>query len=233
MGFNPFASVDNYPGMLNKIATFTFVEGCLATLLLRHEYKPFDQLLAPLTISIPVGAVALPLGTLLPAFAFALLARIFKLHDRISDVLFIRHHFDICHVLLPLALLAGTQLRSEQLRTIKKQRKDLMYKVFYKYASSSPGKAQIESHYITMALDQWCWYWVVLEASFMAFVLGILFLRTGRYFPAAIFLACVLASVGILQIVGKYCADYALQELEQIVVDMDRRCAIAGEFSAL
>ena len=75
-----------------------------------------------------------------------------KLHDRLSDILHIRERFDISHILFPLALASGAACTVEQIWKIKRNRQDLMYKVFYKYASSSPGKSQIELHYITLAL---------------------------------------------------------------------------------
>jgi hypothetical protein len=108
-----------------------------------------------------------------------------------------------------------------------------MYKVFYKYASSSPGKAVIERHYITLALDQWCWYWILLELSALVFLLSVVFLLTARYLLASLFLGGVLLLIGALQLVRNLCADYALQEVEQIAASDERRAAIAAEFHAL
>jgi hypothetical protein len=234
MGFNPFASVGDYPGSLNKIATYTLGASALSIWLLRNEFKVVDDLLAPLTLQIPMAVgIALPLGTVLPAFFFAVLSRVVKLHDRLSDILFIRQRFDVGAILLPLAVGSGADLRVDAIRRIKQQRESLMYKTFYKYASSSPDKAVIDTHYVTMALDQWCWYWIILEASFLGLCLGLIFLLTEKYFLASVFFLALICAVGFLQIIRSHCANYALQELEQILAEPRRKEEIAKVFRAL
>ena len=154
VGFNPFASI-GLPGMLNKIAIFTCGVSIFAVWLLRHESPSVEAFLASLTLPVPIATgLAIPLGTILPAFLIALVSRIFKLHNHLSNILGIRHRFDLEAILFPLAIATSIAFPVEKVRQIKKQRKDLMYKTFYKYASSSPSKAVIETHYITMALDQ-------------------------------------------------------------------------------
>lgn len=233
MSFNPFKAVGDYPKMLNKIAASTFFVAIGFTALLSSQFTSVRCLLEPLSIPISISGVSLPLGILLPALLVAILSRIFKLHDRISDVLNIRQRFDVGEILFPLAMGSGASLSVDQVRKIKKDREPMMYKVFYKYASSSPGKAIIETHYITMALDQWCWYWMVLEATFLSLVLAVTFLATARSPLAAIFLAVVLVAVGVLQLIRQLCSDYALQEVEAIVQEPNRRQAVAKEFNAL
>lgn len=234
MGFNPFATVDDYPGMLNKISTFTFGASILGLWLLRAEFATLDALLAPLNLSIPLlSGLSIPLGTLLPAFVVAFLSRVFKFHDRLSDLFRIRHRFDVSAILFPLAKVCGANLSADQIRQVKKRREDLMYRVFYRYASSSPDKAIIEKHYITMALDQWCWYWIVLELCALAFFLALVFLIAQRYLLAGLFLAGVLVSVGLLQLIRKLCVGYAKQEVAEIAATPERRLAIAEEFRAL
>jgi len=172
MDLDFFKAVGDYPKMLNKIAVSTFTGTILAIWLLRYEVPALDNLLKPLSVPIKVfGDVNLPLGTILPALVVAALSRMFKLHDRISDIFRIRQRFDVGEILFPMAIASGASLSGDQIRAIRKNCKSMMYKVFYKYASSTAGKAVIDSHYITMALDQWCWYWIVLELTFLAFVL--------------------------------------------------------------
>jgi hypothetical protein len=126
MGFNPFATVDDYPGMLNKISTFTFAASILAVWLVRAEFRPVDVLLARLGIPIPVqSGLLIPLGIVLPAFLIAFLSRVFKLHDRLSDLFSIRQRFDIAAILFPLAVACNAGLTVSQIRQIKKSREDL------------------------------------------------------------------------------------------------------------
>jgi hypothetical protein len=145
----------------------------------------------------------------------------------------IRKRFDVSEILHPLAIVTASSLTAEKVREIARRREDLMKKTFYKYASSSPGKAAIETHYIIMALDQWCWYWIVLEATFLAFALGVVFLLWAKYALTAILFLSVIVASGALQLIRVQCARYALQEVEQIVDDAQRREQIAKEFNAL
>lgn len=237
MDFSAFKAVGDYPKMLNKIALSTFAGAILAVWLLRYELPALDNPLKPLSLQIQVaGGFSLPFGTLLPAFVVAALSRIFKLHDRISDVFHIRQRFDVSEILFPMAIGSGASLTGNQIRAIKRNRESresMMYEVFYKYASSTPGKAVIDSHYITLALDQWSWYWIVLEQTFLAVVLAGTFCITARYSLAAMFLGVVLVAIGVLQFIRNLCSDYALQEVEAILGDSARRLEVAEAFRAL
>lgn len=233
MSWKPFASVGDYPTMLNKIATFNFGASILAIMLIRSQIQAVEDALAPFNITVPVLGIPLPLGTILPAFGVAFLSRALKLHDRLSDLFRIRQRFDVVAILLPLAAATGGIANAGVVRKIKTKREDLMYATFYKYASSTPGKAVIDSHYITMALDQWTWYWILLEAATLATLCALALFVAGQYWIAALLLMGVLAAAWLLQFIRYYCAEYALQQVEQILSDPARQQAIGAEFSAL
>jgi len=234
MDFDFFKAVGDYPKMLNKIALSTFVGTILAVSLLRHELPVFDSYLSRLSVPVEIGrGLSVPFGTILPAFAAALLSRIFKWHDRLSDIFRIRQRFDVSEILFPMAIGSGASLSAEQIRAIKKNRQEMMNRVFYKYASSTKGKAVIDTHYVTMALDQWCWYWIVLEQTSLICFLAVTFWFTARYSLAATFLAVVLIAIGVLQGIRSLCSDYAVQEVEQILEDSQRRLEVAEAFRAL
>jgi len=234
MEFNLFKSVGDYSAMIAKIAISTFVAALFSVVLLRLQFAALDELLSPLSISISLTyGITLPLGTVLPALIVALASRVFKLHDRISDLFHIRKRFDVGEILFPLAIGSGANLTGDQIRRIKNERRSLMYKVFYKYASGTKEKAVIDSHYITMALDQWCWYWIVLEMTVLAFLLGAVFFSTTRYFLAAVFFAGVLLALVILLLIRNECAKYAMQEVEAILEQAERKHEVAEAFRAL
>lgn len=155
MSLNPFTTVGNYSAMLNKIAAWTFFVSLGAIWLVRSRLPCVNAVLGTMSFQIPVAGVDLPLGTLAPAFGIALISRVTKLHDRLSDLLGIRRRFDRQEILLPLASACGTTLSSDQLLRIDEKRSDLMGRVFYAYASTDSSKSKVDSHYVTMALDQW------------------------------------------------------------------------------
>ncbi len=233
MDFNFFKAIVDYPKMVGKIALSTFAGSILAVWLLRHELPALNSCLGPLNTPIEVAGISISFGTVLPAFVVTALSRIFKLHDRLSDIFRIRQRFDVSEILFPMAIASGASLSGEQIRAIRRNRKAMMDRVFYKYASSTKGKAVIDSHYITMALDQWCSYWIVLELTFLACILAGTFWIAARYSLAATSLAVVLALICVLQGIRSLCSDYALHEVEQILGDSQRRQEVAGAFRAL
>ena len=138
MSFNPFGAANDYPTMLNKIATYMFLVSILLITLVRNRIPSIEQILSPYNFQIPIASgLPIPLGTILPAFAISFITRIFKLHDRISDIFKIRQRFDTYIILYPMALASTAELSLPQVNKISIQRNELMSKVFYKYASST------------------------------------------------------------------------------------------------
>src|SRR6266487_2912905 len=128
MSLNPFATVGDYPAMLNKIAWWTFFTSLLATLLVRWRLPVIDAALEAVSfgVKVPVAGNMFSLGSLIPAFTMALVSRVSKLHDRLSDLLGIRKRFDRQEILLPMAAASGATLTPDQLQKIDAHRNNLM-----------------------------------------------------------------------------------------------------------
>lgn len=204
--------------MLNRIALFTFSVGLGAVALLRWKVPAIDTALKPLSVPVPLlSSFNLPLGTILPAFAFAIASRIIKLHNVVSDVFGIRRRFDVERILLPLAVGTGVKLSNTQIKELYRKRHDLMGNAFYYYASSTPEKAKIDSHYITLALDQWCWYWILVEANVVALITASIFYWSDKPKWAAALLALVVVVLALLLYMKERCASYALVEIGEIL----------------
>ena len=233
MKFEPFATVESYAMMLRRIAMFAFSWALLAMILLRSQITSLDQALDAFSIPMPLIGLELPMGTVVPAFLYALVSLVFKLHDRISDLFRIREEFDFRSILLPEALASGAVVPMDKIPMLISDRNPLMTKVFYKYASSTPGQAAIDPHYITMALDQWGWYWVALEAAVVAGITSIILAVYGKLLPAYLLICLVLACIVLLRILRRKCSHYASEEVEQILMDTDRKHEVKTEFDAL
>lgn len=136
MSLNPFATLGDYPAMLNKIATWTFFISLAATAVVRLRLPAIDAALGTFGFNVSVAGIELPLGMILPAFGMALVSRVIKLHDRLSDLFGIRRRFDRQEILLPLASASGAALTPTQLDRVDASGSDLMGKVFYAYVSS-------------------------------------------------------------------------------------------------
>jgi hypothetical protein len=232
---NIFGPVRDYPSMLNKIASFTFGVSIAGVVILRLQIPSIDKFLAILSvpIPIPIGSLSLPLGTILPALIFAFICRIIKLHNKLSDIFGIRKRFDINEVLIPLALIAGLQIDANQIEKLHDLRRQLMNKVFYKYISVDPGKVGIDRHYVTMAFDQWSWYWILLEVNFIAAIVGTILLLAGKSFTAALIFIIMLLIIWALQGIRVSCSRYTMQEVNQILIDKKRKQEVVEVFNAL
>jgi hypothetical protein len=233
MSLNPFETVQNYSAMLNKIAVYTFCVALATVLLMRNQSQVVNDALAAMSFAIPLGSLTVPVGTLLPAFGMAFMSRVFKLHDRLSDVLGIRRRFDRTEILLPLAAASGATLSIDQIESIAKERNNLMGKVFYKFASSDEKKTKIDSHYVAMALDQWSWYWVVLEAMFVVAAGGVILLVLGHRGMAVMAAGVVFAGMALLEMIREFCAKYARDEIREILKVKGAPSEIRNAFNAL
>ena len=233
MSLNPFSTVSDYAGMLNKIATWTFFVSVGAVVFLRWRLPMIDATLGVFTLKIPVEGLHLPIGTVAPALVLALLSRVIKLHDRLSDLLGIRARFERQEILMPLALASGATLTTSQLAKIDMHRKDLMGNAFYAYASSNPAKSKIDPHYVIMALDQWSWYWVILEALFICGIVASVLFVGRDYRVAALAISVALIGVGVLQALRHTCRRYALDEIREILKVDGAGAAIKTTFIAL
>jgi hypothetical protein len=219
--------------MLNKIGIFTLFVTAGIVALLRSKTPTIDTLLGAIGVDVELPWLKITLGTALPALIVAILFRAVKMHDLLSDLFGIRRRFDLSSILMPLALGSGATLTPAQIKRMSKQRSDLMGTVFYKYASSTEDQSVIDRHAITMALDQWSWYWIVVEACAVMSVAALIFVSCGRRGWACLFLTIVLAAQWLLVALRSFCVGYALDEVKLILEDPARRDAIAGEFRAL
>jgi hypothetical protein len=233
MSLNPFAPTTDYPSMLNKIAVYTFAVGIAMTWVLRSQIAPIEAFLDKFDLAFEIEGNKIALGFLLPAFLVALLFRIVKMHDRLSDVTKTREEFDLNEILVPLSIGSGFPITIAMRDRALAARDRLMTAVFYTYASSTAGKAKIDSHLVTMALDQWSWFWIGAEAVLVIAATGAILAAYGKYQAATwAFIACFLVFT-LQHFTRRRRANYAHAQVEAILTDAVRRNEIAGVFRAL
>lgn len=222
--------VKDYPSMLNRIFLVTLSSVALATYVIRVAIGTSSDFLSQIDGVVPIQHLGMGITTLVMAVLVAGAFRAIKMHDRISDLLRIRERFDTHHILVPLALLSGANLRTQSVREIRRNRRNLMNQVFYTYATSTEGKEKIDRHLIQMALDQWAWFWVLVETLLVWSVSAIILLATQEYMVAAY----VFLALGVLlfaaMIIYRMCEERALREVEAITASDSNRQAIAEAF---
>src|ERR1039457_1184872 len=73
---------------------------------------------------VDIEIVKVKLGYVLPALIVAVAFRIFKAHDRISDIFGIRRNFDVQEILVPLAGEANFPVNLERLASLQRNRSE-------------------------------------------------------------------------------------------------------------
>lgn len=199
MGF--FDRPDDYSKMLDRMAIVTgiVVFICSAFVIQALSEKgitlPSPRALADQEISI-FGFKG-SLWALFPTLLIAWIFRRVRMHDRISDVFKIREAFDTHVILVRLAGETGIPIGLSEMKKLRSERQDLMYKVFYPYVDSHAPK--ISKHHVAEALDAWFGYWIALETAVVLIPFGLALLSLGASASAAVFLAvaiiCILVGI--------------------------------------
>ena len=106
-----------------------------------------------------------------------------------------------------------------------------MYKLFYRYASSD--NPVIDQHLVTMALDQWSWFWMIVEASTVTLFCALALALAGRYGIATWLLISIFLALMGTHFILPLCAKYAHRQVKAIAEDGERRKQVRQEISAL
>lgn len=232
-------SVENYKELLGKLAWYALFVGIVCAVVLRSNVGQIDQFAAKVDIVFPADLnemlpfSSIPFGTLLPGLLAAGLSHVFKLHDKLSSLLYIRYDFDIRWIMVPMAALSSAKMTTEKMEKLGSQRHAIMKDVFYKYASSSAGRQVIDPHTITQALTNWSWFWCCLESCAFLIVTCITLIIFGKWQAATwILLICFLLII-VMRLLRAESSKSATAQVEEILNDPDRRSQIKARFDAL
>lgn len=228
----PFTAPTNYSEMLNKIAIFTFFVSLIMTVLVSSASPTVSDFLARFDIKVEVASItSIPIAYVVPPLIIALLARVIKLHDKISTLFRLRRSIDVYHILVPLAGEVGVPIGLGVLEKLKVNRYDWMEQVFYKYASSTDPK--IDPHRITMALDKLTWFWILIELLVVSFLTLILLISLGAFVYVAWLAFVLLILLGFTFPMYAACTEAAKIEVKAILSDSTRKAEIKAAFNAL
>lgn len=124
-----------------------------------------------------------------------LLEHMFKIPDKLSSLFGIRRRYDKKVMVAEIMKSARSIVNLNELNI--KQINRIMSIAFYKYASST--KLKIDTHYIYLALNEWCWYWIVLDTTILIFIVGAaVFLFLNLRWMNLIFLLAILVILFLL-----------------------------------
>jgi len=224
-----FGQPESYSDILKRVLVINFGVGVICTFFLGFSSPEVKGVLDSISNESEIGLVKgmKALYVLIPLIV-AILSRIIKLHDKISDLLRIRLRFDTRHILIPLAQGVGSDVNSEQ---IKKSRNDLMYKVFYPYAGFND--TVIDAQLVRTALDNWGWLWVEVEVCFLCVLTSVIFLAMQKRIQLLISFGVAFVLICLSFYQYRVCIKSAKAEVNAILDDKGRKKEILGRFSSL
>jgi len=163
--------------MLDKVSLFNFFGGIILFYVLGLNIPEVGRLLYSYNFDLEVAGSKFTFLNVAIPFIVAMISRIIKLHDKISDLLRIRERYDINCVIKPI-ILGVNKNPSEFLSTITIQRREILEKIFYKYTSTDQSNCKINHHFVVMVMDQMAWYWIFVEYLFLvtiSIIIGFIF----------------------------------------------------------
>jgi hypothetical protein len=221
-----FESPQNYSQMLKKVAWSTFFIVLIALFILAQCVDSFAEFMKRISFNMEyeIDGIKLYTAYFYIPFIFAILENIFKLHDRISDIFRIRYRFDKFVIIN--RFLHRCKMEQNINKINKRNREEIMYKVFYEYASST--KPVIDPHLICMALGAWRWYWIINATVAITGLIGIIMLIMNFSFHKLIVILGIILVLYIFSFMIKHfqCKSYAIKEVDTILNDEERLNAI-------
>lgn len=210
-----FKSIKNYEEMVDKIANSVFVISTILLFLLSQANDGFFAILEKMSFGayVEIFNLKLHLAVFYIPFIMGVLEHAFKIHDKFSSILGIRKKYDKNVVVKN--IVAHCNIKNVN-KLSDKQVCKIMSSCFYRFASST--NPVIDSHYITLTLTEWCWFWTVLDTLIMFIIVGVIWLILSwwnwRYFFVVI--AIVIFLLVLLILVYMQTKKYTKKEISAI-----------------
>jgi hypothetical protein len=222
----------DYSEMLQRVFWFSAMTGIICTFLLAQNSPAIQEFLDSVSTQVDFGPLkSIKILYILVPAAIALLSRIIKLHDRISNVFRIRFTFDTKFFLFPLCEGANVVLTSDKKRAIKKSREESMYATVYKYAGFK--NPVIDCQLVRTAADNWGWFWVFVESSFLVGLTAAFFTFRTQWGYTEGLLWVLLVECVLLWIQWRACIRSARPQVKAILDDQQRFHEIRNYFNNL
>lgn len=169
-----FKSTKSYDEMVDKISQSVFVISSILLFLLSQMCPEFMTILEKLSFgaTFSVFNIKLSIALFYAPLLMGLFEHMFKLHDVWSSILGIRKRYDKNIVVKE--IISRCALKTDYRKLSVKQVRKIMSACFYRYASSTDPV--IDSHYITITLTEWCWFWILLDTLILIDIIGLIWL---------------------------------------------------------
>lgn len=223
-----FKSPKNYTEMCQKIASSVFYITLTEVFILTQASSDFANVMVALSFGVQfkINEIKLNIALIYLPIIFSVLENIFKLHDLFGKTFNLRNKYSgsVIFYQYVKALCPNNQKSYKECQKIYLKNKPLQDAIgnhFYTYASSTNPK--IDAHYVQMALDSWCWVWILLDnivisLLFLAIIVFASFFITiskSLIFGLLIYIFILIVIKFLL--IKTYCKKYSIKEVKQCV----------------
>jgi hypothetical protein len=223
-----FDSPENYTEMIQKISKSTFFVLIIMLYVLSQINNEFSEFLKSISFGgiYEFAGIKINLATLYLPLVMGVFEHMFKIHDKLSDLLGIRRKYDRNIIVAEFLKTAKNTISIKSVTG--KQVRSIMSSAFYRYASST--NPIIDRHYILLALNEWCWFWIVLDTTLLLVCVSIPFLVSSFNASSVVFILITLGTLSLLMLlILLQVKSYTLHEIEAILSDDDRKKIIIGD----
>jgi hypothetical protein len=225
----PFDRPTSYGAMLNKIGMFTFLSALGLTVVVVYFVPSLAAFLHSEPTTVEILTMKIPLLFVVPPAIIALLARIGRLHDKMSDLFGVRARFDLYRILVPLCGSLQISVDKDFRDKLSSRRRAAMERTYYAYASFEDPK--ISKALVLSAIDQWTWYWVLLESCVLLVAAGAVLLAFRSYGGASLILIALFLAILLFSTYYDVCGRLADAQIEEMVAEPERANKLKAEFT--
>ncbi|MEA3225687.1 MAG: hypothetical protein U9Q07_07015 [Planctomycetota bacterium] len=218
--------------MLKRIFWASVIAGIFCTISLGWISPDVNKFLNLSAEKWDFGPFKLPVLAALVPLAASMIARIITLHDLVSDIFHIREHFDVEHILKPLASGVGVSVDAKIRNKFKVNRHALMRDTFYRYAPDADN-TKINPQLVVTALDRWGWFWSMVEPSIIVLIAGVVAWLVVGFMASLVYLVVALALNLAALCYWPSCVRAAQYEVEAILQNANRQKVIHEAFNAI
>lgn len=223
-----FSTPKNYSEMIEKISKSVFAISFFTLYILSCANSDFDELLLSLSFGTKYDMFGLTinLSIIYIPLIMGLAEHIFKIHDRLSDILRIRKRYDRKYIAYEILKSAGYKV--DKLNCSDNVIATITKKTFYEYASSTSPK--IDVHYIHLALNEWCWYWITLDTVALIIVICFIFLVAKFSWLNLLLAVWIFVFISLIMYLMRVTIrSYTKNEIQVIISDTERMQDIQKE----
>lgn len=224
-----FETPENYNKMIEKISKSVFAISLLMLYFIsciNDEFKMFFEKISFGAIY-KIGDLELNLALFYLPIVMGVLEHLFKVHDKVASLLRIRENYDKYIIMSEICKRLKLEVKLDNYS--KNDVKRIMSQVFYKYVSST--NPEIDSHYVTMTLNEWCWFWIMLDTKILLFIVGIVFLVFNwSWLNLLLVVVCYILLATFLVLILFQTISYTKKEIDVILSDTKRMNEIKKVF---